>query len=72
MRLTHMQYIVMQPCSVRHIARKAPIPCYGLLKHAAETRPPLTHKEILQYINIYKPHICLHDIRSHKSKIRQR
>lgn len=60
----------MQPCSVEHIARKTPIPHYGLLKHAAVARPRHTHHaEIhIQYKNTHEPHIYLHDIRAHKSK----
>lgn len=35
----------MQPCSVEHIARKTPIPHYGLLKHAAAARPRHTRMQ---------------------------
>lgn len=41
-RLTQT-YQAMQPCSGKHIARKTPVPCYGLLKHAAEARPRHTN-----------------------------
>lgn len=64
---THVQFTVTEPCSVRHICRERPlVPLWGLLKHAAESRLCHTHtrRHTRQYI---KPHICLHDIRSHKS-----
>lgn len=66
-RLAPIKHTVMQPCSVRHTARKAPIPCYGLLKHAAEARPRHTHTRRDTH-SVHKPHICQHDIRAHKSK----
>lgn len=34
---TGLHAVHFNACLLRHIARKAPIPCFGLLKHAAET-----------------------------------
>ena len=51
-------------------ARKPPIPCCSLSKHAAETRPRHTRMQAhTTPTQTLQPHIYLHDIRAHKSSV---
>lgn len=57
--------IRMQPCVVKRITRKTPVPRRGLLKHAAKAG---ARRAKIQYVNTHQPRVYLHDIRAHRCR----